>query len=118
MNVNAKAIRNKSPETLYLRDIIRRSVQEIQDQIINAARDNLSHVRYTLQQNFDVKNLTNSVSQTYVYSNIIQVLKDNEFEVKLHLTDRENCIIVRWTAALDKKEIEYHKQVIKDALSS
>lgn len=124
VNVSADILREKSPAIVAMDKIIKRDLIEISREIKHAYEIKKEVIYYELMSHFDIPNTTNTNSQRYIYSNIIDALKLKGFTVKLicikagkNKKDKTYKLYISWLREEDLKERVRQDQIINNALT-
>lgn len=78
-NIKQKVITNSE-----MSDIIKILLLNINDSIMNAVKNRQQHVYQSIPLHFNIPNMTNSKAQLLIYTELINILEENGYHVRIN----------------------------------
>ena len=112
---DAEDLRMNSAAKIAINEYIIHHLKKINDDIREAHNNKQTHIKYDMEYIFDVPQMSNADSQTFIFSSIIEALQEKSYKVKFKYNDKICMFIITWTSEKDVLEHRYRLKLINKA---
>ncbi len=113
MNFSANALRKKSNIT-YVKQEVENIYRAIKGRILDAHNAGKCSIDFDLPDTFYLENLERKDMQLVVYTDILEKLESEDFEVKIDIKPANCRLFVAWPSELDEDErTRRHRMLVR-----
>lgn len=110
--VTAHSLRNNNLQKRNLKEVITDIIRRISQELLVAHREGSHHIITTMPITFSIPNMSNTDSQRYIYSAIIDELISKDYRIWIS-PGKDTCKIkITWMSPEDETAIKYQMQLI------
>ncbi len=106
----------KRHDNKLISDLIDTNIIAIKDKIKLAHKNGLSSITYLLPIVVQMPNISYDEAKIILYSQIIERMKEDKFEVKIKNEGEDTKLLVSWRSIVDPSEIQKMQKIINDHL--
>jgi len=106
----------KKTKNRAINDEVNTIYNAIKTKIRDANYEGKCSIEVDLPDTFCIETLELKDLQLVIYTDIIQRLEDDYFDVSIDLHPHDTRLFIKWTSAVDKTEMERRRQIIASHL--
>ena len=113
-NITARELQDTNITRKILKDELKRVLLSVKESILNVHKQGIENINIKLPITFPNIPLDNEYSKIYIYSNIIEKLKEKNFRVKIRQTSTKTILNIKWNVVSEDLEWKRMQAVITD----
>ena len=121
MSLKASDLRDKFGSKTQIDDEVKSIMAMIDQDILKAFNDDLKSCAISeLPVSFDIVGITPKAAQTWIYSDVIDQLREKGFKTKIHMDKEQGRVWIKtkWHSELDSEALKDMKGNIIDHLAN